>query len=241
MSDDVITIPMEETSYRIPKSIVDAISDIQQYTVMESEGISDIPEGYFTLRRSLAYVNIGFKYGLGDNFIVWFISPFLYGVLFNMFPIFGRKDLTLFDKIFAFTLSKYITVGLLTLMIYLLFKAKGTLSKGCSSSLISGYSIALLLRMVVFLFAYRYLYSVWPVICQSIYNFGFKISRYLPVVAEKIQLVSIKMTTVREILLITSTYETIFSLAMLLFIGCIWLSLKFVRRKSLNPYYGRFD
>ena len=125
MSDDVVTIPTQEGPYRIPKSIIDAVSDIQQYAVMESEGISDIPEGYLTLRRSMAYVSIGFSYGLGDNVLLWVISPFVYAVIFNLFPIFGHKHLTLIDKVFAFILSKYITIGLLSLMIFCCLRPKG--------------------------------------------------------------------------------------------------------------------
>jgi len=240
MSDDVVTIPSAEGPYRVPKSIVDAISDIQQYTVMESEGITDIPEGYLTLRRTLAYVNIGFKYGLGDNVLVWVLSPFLYGVLFNKFSIFGHTTLSLFDKVYTFILSKYITIGLLTLMIYILFKAKGNISKGCSFSLVSGYSLALLIRTIVFLFVYRFAYANWPKICKAIYNTGDSIVKFLPGPGNYLMILAYKMTDLRDILLITSNYETVFSFIMLIIISLLLAFMKFFNKRSSNPYFGRF-
>jgi len=244
MTESVIPIPMQEGPYRMPKSIVDAVSDIQQYAVMESEGVSDIPESFLTLRRYLAYVNIGFIYGLGDNILVWIISPFLYGVLFNLIPIFGHSDLTLFDKIFAFILSKYITIGLLSLMIFLLYRAKGTLSRGCTSALVSGYAAALLSRTFVFLFAYRYLYVVWPDICHWIYNLGTGLERFsshLHSLSLRITYIATKLADIRHILLITSTYETLFSCIMLLVLAAMYAVIRVVLgRRSSNPYYGRF-
>jgi len=238
--EDVIPMPMQEGSYRIPRSIIDAVSDIQQYTVMESEGISDIPESFLTLRRYLAYTNIGFVYGFGDNIIVWLVSPFLYGVLFNMIPIFGRTHLGIFDKVFAFILGKYITVGLLALMIMLLSKAKGTLSRGCANAIVVGYLAALMIRACVFLFVYRYLYQVWPSICSGIYMLGDKISRFLPNLADHVQSAAMWLLSVRSILLTTSNYETLFSLFMVLTLVVI-VAVKRVSEKGINnPYYGRF-
>ena len=247
MADDIMPMPMEGgSSFRMPKSIIDAVSDIQQYAVMESEGISDIPESFFTIRRRLAYMNLGFIYGLGDNLLVWIISPFLYGVLFNYISIFGHDSLTLFDKIFVLILSKYITMGLLSLMVFLLFKGKGTLSRGCTSAIISGYAAALLTRMAVFLFAYRSLYIAWPNICRWLYNFGAGFDpfgsyfHFLHPLSSYITCTAAKFLNMRHILLITSNYETVFSCVMLIVLAVMYMATTIIWKRSTNPYYGRF-
>ena len=248
MADDIIPMPVHEGPYRTPRSIIDAVSDIQQYTVMESDGVSDIPEGFLTIRRYLAYVNIGFIYGLGDNLLVWIISPFLYGVLFNYISIFGHDIPTLFDKAFTFILSKYITFGLLFLMIYLLLRAKGNLSRGCTSALSSGYALALVIRAIVFLFIYRYLYSVWPDVCAYVYNLGEGLKNFgLPFpfiqsVSSYITYMATRMADTQDILLLTSNYETFFSLAMLAALGGAYIGIRLIGgRLSANPYFKRFD
>jgi len=256
MAEDVIPVNAQDGPYRIPKSLIDAISDIQQYSVMESKGASDIPSDYFTLRRKLAYMNIGFIYGLGDNVLLWLVSPFLYAVLYNYLPLFGRTHPTFFDKLFTFVLSKYITVSLLSLMIYLLSRVKGTLTKGCITSLVGGYSFALFIRAFVFLFFYRWLYAIWPSMCNGIANFAVKIAgladgaqrffrnhppTWMYSLAEKLELVADKLLELRPVVLATSNYETLFSLLTIVVLLITWYWFMVLKtRKVKNPYYGRF-
>ena len=256
MPEDVITMPAQEGPYRIPTSLIDAISDIQQYAdTIEAGGRTQIPEGFLTLKRRLAYLNIGFIYGLGDNVVLWVISPFAYAVLFGLLPLFGRYHLTLFDKAFAFILSKYVTVGLLSLMIYLLTRIKGPLTKGCVSSLVSGYGVALFIRAVVFLLVYRWLYGIWPLVCGKIASGGDhlldwagRLERWqgtpLPSLLEhtgnRLLAFAEWLGTLRPVILVTSNYETLFAVLMIVILLGTWFYFAWRAKSVTNPYYERF-
>jgi len=244
MSEDVVTVPAEgegQGIYRVPKSLIEAISDIQDYAVMESEGATDIPANFLTLRRTLGYTSLGFLYGLGDNAIVWIISPMLYAILFSSFPIFGHRLPGLFDKIFAFILAKYTTIGLLSFMAFAATKAKGTISKGCAFSLVAGYGASLVIRAIVFLFLYRWLYTVWPHVCRGVYLLSLHLKNS-PGLSLHLYRASVFLSQKRWLLLTTSNYETIFSLLELGLLVFVWLYFtKIKTRRVQNPFYGRFS
>lgn len=257
MPEDVVLINKQGSSYPLPPSLIDAISDIQQYAdAIESKGQTQIPEGFLTLKRRLAYLNIGFVYGLGDSIILWVISPFMYAVLFDLLPIFGRYEPNLFDKAFALILSKYVTVGLLSTMIYLLTRIRGSLTRGCVSSLVGGYATALFVRAVVFLLVYRWLYKVWPSITEKLNEIGDQVlatadslapewsKTPLPGLLEGLGdgLISFAdwLEKIRPIILTASNYETIFAVVIILILLVTWVVFGLWRRAVNNPYYERF-
>ena len=257
MTEDVVLMHKQEGPYRIPPSLIDAISDIQQYAdTIESKGQTQIPEGFLTLKRRLAYLNIGFVYGLGDSIILWVISPFMYAVLFDLLPLFGRYDLSLFDKAFALILSKYVTIGLLSSMIYLLTRIRGALTRGCVSSLVGGYAVAIFVRAIVFLLVYRWLYEFWPSITGKVNEIGNRLlatadslatkwsQTPLPGILEGLgnRLVSLSdwLQGVRPIILTTSNYETVFAVVMILILLVTWGVFSLRRKMVNNPYYEKF-
>jgi len=251
MPEDVVVVPENQGGggYKLPPSLIDAISDIQQYAVMESEGATDMPADYGTPRRLIAYFNIGFNYGIGDGLLLLIFAPFLYAVLMGILPIFGKNSLDLFDKIYVFLLSKYFSVGLFFLMIYVLTKAKGSVSRALAFSLVGGYSSACVLRVFVFAFLYRILYFKWNWVENFLYEkyqvfwqaggtdlLG-RLYSFLGFFFYKMFLLA---RTIKPVLITTSNYESIFHLVMLFAIGVMWFYFTQVRKAVKNPFYGRF-
>ncbi len=251
---DVVPVPENQGGYRIPKSLLDAISDIQQYSVMESEGATDIPPGYATPKRKIAYFNIGFIYGVGDSILLFIMSPFLYASISGILPVFGKEVMSLFDKFYVFLLSKYLSIGLFFLMCYALSLAKGNVSRSLSYSLIAGYVSATILRVIVFLFGYRIFYFHIPEIQQWLYNMAYtfymesqtspmkgflpKVWFWLGFVFERLIYL---LETIKPVVIKTSDYETVFGMLILILTGAIWFYFEKIRGTLMrNPFYGRF-
>lgn len=57
-----------------PRSIISAISEIQQYFVIESQG-QDIPTDFFTIEGSLELTKIGMRSGFNEALLVLFLFP----------------------------------------------------------------------------------------------------------------------------------------------------------------------
>ncbi len=140
-----------------PKGLLDAISEIQQYYVVERSG-SAIPEDFFTISGRLAFFEVGFKGGFISGLVSALLSPFAIGVIERYIPIFGDTNPTLFDTIFAFFLSLSYTLG------YAMFYAGlgkyyiGTISKAAVKNLLSGLASGVVFKTVVAFVGFHYLY-----------------------------------------------------------------------------------
>ncbi len=68
-------IPLGGNSYlNRPRGIISAISEIQQYYVIESQG-QDIPADFLTIEGSLDLTKIGMKSGLNEALLLMFLFP----------------------------------------------------------------------------------------------------------------------------------------------------------------------
>lgn len=140
-----------------PKGLLDAISEIQQYYVVERSG-SAIPEDFFTITGRLAFYEVGFKGGLISGLVSTLLSPFAIGVMEKYIPIFGDTNPTLFDAIFAFFLSISFTLG------YAIFYGSlgkyyvGAVSKAAIKNLLSGLASGAILKMFIAFVGFHFLY-----------------------------------------------------------------------------------
>ena len=142
-----------------PKGLLDAISEIQQYYVVERSG-STIPEDFFTLGGKLAFFEVGFKGGLLCGLISALFTPLAIGVFEKYIPIFGTFEMTLYDKFFAFVIALSFSIG------YAFFFASlgkyyiGEISKAAIKNLISGLATGAILKMIIAFIAFHFLYFI---------------------------------------------------------------------------------
>ena len=65
---NVQIIPTNTNGAKKPESLMNAISEVQQYYVMESQG-EDIPSAFFTMEMYLSFIKIGFKTALLEGWL----------------------------------------------------------------------------------------------------------------------------------------------------------------------------
>jgi len=140
-----------------PKGLIDALSEIQQYYVVERSG-SPIPEDFFTIGGKLAFFEVGFKAAFLSGMVSALLTPFAFGVIQRYIPIFGSYEPSLFDRIFALVLATSFSVA------YAIFLAStgryyiATISKAAIRGLLSGFIVGALLKMVIIFILFHTIY-----------------------------------------------------------------------------------
>jgi hypothetical protein len=87
-----------------PKSLVEAISDIQQHAAAERDGFPQ-PASYFLLAERAAFVEVGLKAGIAGMVANGCLQPVSLAVVDHLFPIFGTWTPTWFDQLIALLLG----------------------------------------------------------------------------------------------------------------------------------------
>lgn len=87
-----------------PKSLIEALSDIQMYANAERDGFA-MPESYLLMRERLAFLEVGLKGGLVSMGISGLLQPLNLAVVDRLFPIFGTLEPSAFDQAFALLLG----------------------------------------------------------------------------------------------------------------------------------------
>lgn len=93
-----------------PKGLIDAISEIEQFYVAESEG-SEIPERFFTIKNRIEFFEVGFKGSFISGLVTVLLTPVAIGVIENMIPVFGSGEPSAYDKLFVFAIALSFTIG----------------------------------------------------------------------------------------------------------------------------------
>ena len=139
-----------------PQGFLDAISEIQQYCIIERSG-TDVPKDFLTIKGALAFFWVGFKGALFVNVIMSVLSPFAFAVINRSIPVFGVYDLSLFDQVFVFFLplsfSLMYSLMLCTLGNYYI----GSLTRGAILNLLKGIATGAVLKCFFVFVGFHYL------------------------------------------------------------------------------------
>jgi len=146
-----------------PKGLVDALSEIQQYFVVERSG-SPIPDDFFTIGGKLAFFEVGFRAAFLSGIVSALLMPFAFGVIERYIPIFGSYNPSLFDRIFAIVLSISFSIAH---SVFISLTGKyyiGSISKSAIKNLLGGFISGALLKLVIafILFHTIYFYLLSP-------------------------------------------------------------------------------
>lgn len=140
-----------------PKGLVDALSEIQQYYVVERSG-SPIPDDFFTLGGKLGFFEVGFRAAFLSGIVSALLMPFAFGVIEKYIPIFGSYDPSLFDRIFALVLSVSFSIAH---AVFIAFAGKyyiGSISKSAIKNLLAGFISGALLKMIIIFILFHTIY-----------------------------------------------------------------------------------
>ncbi len=175
-----------------PKNLLNAISEVQQFYVIESKG-QNIPAEFLTLERTLDFFKIGLKSGFHEGFTLVLLFPVFH---FYLFPfVFRQQDL--FSHL-VFGSIPYLVLLINTAMCcYISRYYVGNITRKAINSLLCGRAMSLLLKAFLLYVVYLMLHrlstpeNIWKVATQfgpkagRIYQGFFEIKPHLLPVATK--------------------------------------------------------
>jgi len=175
-----------------PKNLLNAISEVQQFYVIESKG-QNIPAEFLTLERTLDFFKIGLKSGFHEGFALVLLFPVFH---FYLFP-FVFKQLDLFSH-FIFGSIPYLVLLVNTAMCcYISRYYVGNITRKAINALLVGRAMSLLLKAFLLYVVYLVLYristpeNVWKLAlhfgarAEKIYTGFFEVKPHLLPVAYK--------------------------------------------------------
>ncbi len=165
MADDSggsnVIIPIDEkgNNNSKPQGILDAVSKIQQFYVLESSG-RGISKDFLTIKGSLNFFNIGIKTGLTEGLMFIFLTLFFVPILYDpvilhklLSHIPGRGPVTLKFLIYFISLAPVImSVGICS---YLSKYHTGSITKSAIDSLLWGRILLLVIKLVIVFFLFN--------------------------------------------------------------------------------------
>ena len=140
-----------------PRGMVDALSEIQQYYVVERSG-SPIPEDFFTIGGKLAFFEVGFKAAFLSGMVSALLMPLAFGVIERYIPIFGSYEPSLFDRVFALVLAVSFSVAYAVFISMVGGYYIGNLPKLAIRNLLGGFFTGALLKMIIVFILFHTIY-----------------------------------------------------------------------------------
>ncbi len=175
-----------------PKNLLNAISEIQQFYVIESKG-QNIPAEFLTLDRTIDFFKIGIKCGFHEGFALTLLFPVFH---FYLFPfVFHQGDL--FSRLLFSSIPYLVLVINTGMCCYISRYYIGNLTRRAINSLLMGRVLSLLVKAFLLYVFYLFLQklstpeNVWKLLSQidvnaeKIYHGFFTIKPYLLPVATK--------------------------------------------------------
>ncbi len=173
-----------------PRNLLNAISEVQQFFVIESKG-QDIPGEFLTLEHTLDFFKIGIKSGFHEGFALVLLFPVFH---FYLFPfVFQKLD---FVSHILFGSIPYLVLMVNTAMCcYISRYYVGNITRKAINSLLMGRAMSLFLKAFLLYVLYLVLYrlstpeNIWKLAMQfgsraeEIYNGFFEIKPHLMPVA----------------------------------------------------------
>jgi len=148
-------ITTNQAELQRPRNLLDAISDIQQYYVIEVKG-QEIPAEFLTISRTLELFKVGVKSGFYEGITLALMSPFF---AFYLFPFILRSpDLT--TRI-LFGIMPYMMLVINTLLCsYISRYYVGAITRKSINALFGGRTMSLLIKAFLIYIFYYVLYRL---------------------------------------------------------------------------------
>lgn len=175
-----------------PGNLLNAISEIQQFYVIESKG-QNIPSEFLTLDRTLDFFKIGIKSGFHEGFALVLLFPVFH---FYLFPFVFHK-LDFFSHIIFGSIPYLVLIINTAMCCYISRYYVGNITRKAINSLLMGRAMSLLLKAFLLYVVYLALYrlstpeNIWKLSMQfgsraeKIYYGFFEIKPHLMPVATK--------------------------------------------------------
>jgi hypothetical protein len=140
-----------------PKGLLDAISEIQQYYVVERGG-STIPADFLTTKGKLGFFEVGFKGAFLSGLVGALFTPFAIGVVEKLIPIFGSREPSYFDQAFALMIAVSFSAGYAIMLSTVSRCYIGEISKAAIKNLVGGFAAGAMLKALLAFLLFHFLY-----------------------------------------------------------------------------------
>jgi hypothetical protein len=139
-----------------PKSLIQAISEIEQFSVAEMN--SEIPEGSLPIKTALSFFDVGLKSGLFSGLMTAVTTPLMMAAGQKLIPVFGEYEPSLFNQIFslALAISFPICFGIFLFMSMTKSYA-GNITKRAIDYLCGGVASGTIIKTVLFVLLFHYI------------------------------------------------------------------------------------
>ena len=173
-----------------PRNLLNAISEVQQFYVIESKG-QDIPGEFLTLEHTLDFFKIGVKSGFHEGFALIILFPVFH---FYLFPFVFHK-LDVLGHILFGTIPYLVLIVNTGMCCYISRYYVGNITRKAINSLLMGRAMSLLLKAFFIYVLYLVLYrlstpeNIWKLALQfgsraeKIYSGFFDVKPHLMPVA----------------------------------------------------------
>ena len=173
-----------------PRNLLNAISEVQQFFVIESKG-QDIPGEFLTLEHTLDFFKIGVKSGFHEGFALVLLFPVFH---FYLFPfVFHKLDLV--SHVLFGSIPYLVLIVNTAMCCYISRYYVGNITRKAINSLLMGRAMSLLLKAFLLYVLYLVLFrlstpdNIWKFAMQfgsraeEIYNGFFEVKPHLMPVA----------------------------------------------------------
>ena len=148
--------PISSSPHASPRNLIDAISEIQQYHIIERTG-QDIPSDFLTVRGMLTFFMVGARSGFWEGAFLGLLLPLVWGVWEDVIPAFGATA-DLLGKCLVFLFGFGISLMMTVILGGMLSRYYGgNLTRKAINSLVWGRTLSLIAKGVLIFFVFNLL------------------------------------------------------------------------------------
>jgi hypothetical protein len=141
-----------------PKSLLEAISDIEKLSAVERTGMP-IPPHFLLLVEKIGYFDVGLKGAWADTLVNVIFTPLSVGVFDRVIPIFGSHDPTAMDQMFSLLIGLSYTLGINILLAFNLGACYfGKVCRNAIWQLYGGFVTGSILKMLLIFVVFHFIY-----------------------------------------------------------------------------------
>ncbi len=207
-----------------PLNLLSAVDEIQHTAAIERDMLEPLNKNFLSVKQRLDFFVIGFRTAFLGGLFMALLTPFAVGVVEKMVPIFGDKDPSLFDEIYAFFLAISFSLGCGIFLASLRECYVGVVSKGMIRNLFSGLGLGAILKFFIVLLLFNYIYialtptRVYKILLfvhkifshadlQPAYNWILSFKQVIPVSVVLVGIASFLLISIPTVTLVIYTYK----------------------------------
>jgi len=210
-----------------PKSLLDAVKDIQNIAAMEKATTEEVDPMFFSLKDRIDFMVVGIKSSFYSGMVVAILTPFAMGVIEKMIPIFGEEVPSVFGQFYALLLALGYTLGFGFFLSTLRSCYVGNMSKAMIRNLLGGIITGAVAKTFIAVVVFHFLYlSLTPERVMFVLNYFKSVMR-----PQKLDAIYYWIMNFKPLFL-TSSWVIIFSTLLFIAIPVISIIITSIKQRK---------